>query len=75
MVDLLVDGILLTKVLMDGRSGLNILYGKTLDAMKIPRSKLKPSDTPFHGIVPGKKAQPLERITLDVTFGPQFFLD
>ena len=30
----------LTKVLMDGGSGLNILYVDTLDAMCIPRSKL-----------------------------------
>lgn len=31
----------LTKVLMDGGSGLNILYVDTLDAMHIPRSELR----------------------------------
>ena len=30
----------LTKVLMDGGSGLNILYVDTLDAMRIPQSEL-----------------------------------
>ena len=32
----------LTKVLMDGGSGLNILYVDTLDAMHIPRSDILP---------------------------------
>ena len=31
----------LTKVLMDGGSGLNILYIDTLDSMRIPRSELR----------------------------------
>ena len=43
---LIVDPIIrkkhLTKVLMDGGSGLNILYVDTLDAMRIPRSELRP---------------------------------
>ena len=36
----------LTKVLMDGGSGLNILYVDTLDAMRIPRSELCPAGSP-----------------------------
>ena len=36
----------LTKVLMDGGSGLNILYVDTLDAMCIPRSELHPVSLP-----------------------------
>ena len=43
----------LTKVLMDGGSGLNILYVDTLDAMRIPRLKLRPVGSPFHGMIPG----------------------
>ena len=43
----------LTKVLMDGGSGLNILYINTLDAMCIPRSKLRPVNSPFHGVILG----------------------
>ena len=47
----------LTKVLMDGGSGLNILYIDTLDAMCIPRSELHPVSSPFHGVIPGTLAR------------------
>jgi hypothetical protein len=36
---------------MDGGSGINVLYASTLDDKGIPRSKLRPSTGPFHGIV------------------------
>ena len=42
------------KVLMDGGSGLNIMYAKTLDEMGVDRTNLRPTRAPFHGIVPGK---------------------
>jgi hypothetical protein len=41
------------KVLMDGGSGINVLYASTLDDMGIPRSALRPSTAPFHGVVRG----------------------
>jgi hypothetical protein len=47
------------KVLMDGGSGINMLYASTLDEMGIPRSALKPSTALFHGVVPGIEAVPL----------------
>jgi hypothetical protein len=59
----------LTKVFMDGGSGLNLLYARTLDAMKIPRTALKPSSHPFHGVILGVQAIPMGRIDLAVTFG------
>ena len=59
MVDLIVGMKRLTKVLMDGGSSLNILYIDTLDAMRIPRSKLRPVGSPFHGVIPGAQAYPL----------------
>ena len=49
----------LTKVLMDGGSGLNILYIHTLDAMCIPRSELRPVSSPFHGVILGAQTYPL----------------
>ena len=58
----------LTKVLMDRGSGLNILYVDTLDAMRIPRSKLHLAGSPFHGVIPGAQAYPLGQIDLPVTF-------
>jgi len=59
----------LSKVLVDGGSGLNILYADTLDAMGIDRVRLRHSGAPFHGVVPGKQAVPLRQIDLPVTFG------
>ena len=52
VVDPVVEGTRLTKVLMDGGSGLNILYAETLKGMGIP----------------GKKAESLGQIALDVVF-------
>ena len=54
---------------MDGSSGLNILYVDTLNAMCIPRSELRPVNSPFHGVIPGTQAHPLGQIDLPVTFG------
>lgn len=69
VVDPLICGVRLTKVLMDGGSGLNTLYVKTLNDMKFPRSTVKPTGAPFHKIVPGKMRRLLRQIALDVTFG------
>jgi hypothetical protein len=57
------------KVLMDGGSGINMLYASMLDEMGILRSTLRSSTTPFHGVVPGIEALPLGQIDLPVTFG------
>ena len=69
MVDPVVEGTRLTKVLMDGGSGLNILYAETLKGMGIPMSRLSSSNMSFHGVIPGKKAESLGQIALDVVFG------
>ena len=70
---LVVDPIIGTKrlrrVLMDGGSGLNLLYIDALDALGIPRARLRPSPEPIHGVVPGKQMTALGRIDLPVTFG------
>ena len=54
---------------MDGGSGLNIMYTKMLDEMGVDRTRLRPTRAPFHGMVPGKQAMPLEQIDLPITFG------
>ena len=69
MVDPVVEGTRLTKVLMDGGSGLNILYAETLKGMGIPMSRLSTSNMSFHGVIPGKNAESLGQIALDVVFG------
>ena len=59
----------MTKVLMDGGSGLNIPYAETLQGMGIPMSELSESNMQFHDVIPGKKANSLSQIALDVVFG------
>ena len=53
IVDLIIGNTWLTKVLMDGGSGLNILYVDTLDAMRIAWSELRLASSPFHGLISG----------------------
>ena len=72
MADPIIGTKRLTKVLMDGGSGLNIMYAKTLDEMGVDRTNLRPTRAPFHGIVPGKQDMPLGQIDLPITFGDQF---
>ncbi|KAI4996962.1 hypothetical protein ZWY2020_052304 [Hordeum vulgare] len=57
VVDPMVEGIRLRKVLMDGGSGLNIMYADTLKGMGIPMSRLSESSMQFHGVVPRRKAE------------------
>jgi hypothetical protein len=60
----------LNKVLIDGGSGLNILFTKTLKKMKLDITHmLTKSTSPFYGIVPGNAAIPLGSVVLPVTFG------
>jgi hypothetical protein len=37
--------------------------------MGIPKSQIRASAAPFHGITPGKRVQPLGQIDLPVCFG------
>src|SRR3954467_10891516 len=59
----------MSRVFMDGGSGINIIFTRTLEAMLIQSSTLKSSGTTFHGIVPGKAVYPLKKISLEVVFG------
>jgi hypothetical protein len=58
-----------SKVLLDGGSSLNILYAHTLCLLGIRLDQLRPSTTPFHGVAPGKRFQPLGQIDLPIWFG------
>ena len=69
IIDPIVHKKRLTKVLMDGGSGLNILYVDTLNAMRIPRSELYQVSSPFHGVILRTQANPLGQIDLPITFG------
>src|SRR5438128_1852133 len=53
VLDPIVRTVKLNRVLIDGARGLNVLFTKTLDNIKIPRSELNRSSSPFHGQLPG----------------------
>src|SRR4051812_34296430 len=54
---------------MDGVSSINILYLDTFRRLRLPQSMVETTYTTFHGIVPGRKAYPIGKVTLPVTFG------
>ena len=64
-----VGGYKFTKVLMDGGSSINILYYETFRRMGLTDKNLKPSNTVFHGMVPGKSAYLVGKIALEDAFG------
>jgi hypothetical protein len=69
VVDPVIGNARFSKVLMDGGSSLTILYAHTLRLMGIVLDQLWPSTTPFHGVAPGKRVQPLRQVDLPVWFG------
>jgi hypothetical protein len=69
VVDPVIGNVRLTKVLMDGGSSLNIIYAETLGLLQIDLSSIQTGTTPFHGIIPGKRVQPLGQLDLPVCFG------
>jgi hypothetical protein len=65
-----VAGSKLNKVLIDGGSGLNVLFTKTMKKMKPEITHMLTKGTsPFYGIIPGNTAIPLGLVVLPVTFG------
>ena len=71
VVDPQVGGYKFTKVLLDGGSSINILYYETFRRMGLTDKNLRPSNTVFHGVVPGKSAYPVGKIALEVAFGDE----
>jgi hypothetical protein len=70
VLDPVVAEVKLTRVLIDGGSGLNLIFASTLKKMGLDlTNKLTPSKAPFYGIVPGNAAHPLGTVVLPVTFG------
>jgi hypothetical protein len=70
VLDPVVAEVRLTKVLIDGGSGLNLIFTSTLRKMGLDLTDmLVPSKSPFYGIVPGNAVHPLGTVVLPVTFG------
>src|SRR3954464_6214365 len=65
----IVDDFRLTKVLMDGGSGLNLIYEETLRKMEIDKSRIEQSSTTCIGIIPSREARCAGKFTIDVVFG------
>ena len=54
---------------MDGGSSINIMYLDKFKRLQLPQSMVELTLTTFHGIVPGRKAYLISKVTLPVTFG------
>jgi hypothetical protein len=69
VLKLVVAGSRLNKVLINGGSGLNVLFTKTLKKMGLDITHmLTKGSSPFYGIVPGNAAIPLGSVVLPITF-------
>jgi hypothetical protein len=66
VVDSVIGNARFSNVLMDRGNSLNILYVHTLRLLGIGLDQLRPSTTPFYGVAPGKRVQPLGQIDLPV---------
>ncbi|XP_051190522.1 uncharacterized protein [Lolium perenne] len=53
---------------MDGGSSINNMYYDTYQGLQLPDSRPEVMSVTFHGIVPGRKAFPIGKVTLPVTF-------
>jgi hypothetical protein len=70
VLDPVVAGSILTRVLIDEGSGLNLIFMSTITKMGLNISdKLKPSKAPFYIIMPGNASFPVGTVVLLVTFG------
>ena len=66
---MLIENVRVTKVLMDEGSDINIVCKDAFDRLNMDIRKLHASQSPFHGIVLGRRVMPLGMIDLSVTFG------
>ena len=69
VLDPIIDGYHLTRVLMDGGSSLNLIYQETVRTMGIDLSRISQSNTTFKGVIPGIEARCTGSLVLEVVFG------
>ena len=69
VLDPVIDGYHFTRVLMDGGSGLNLLYQDTVRKMGMDPTKIRHSNTSFKGVTPGPDAHCTGSLLLEVMFG------
>ena len=68
VLDPIIDGFRLTRVLIDGGSSLNLLYQDTVHRMGIEPLRIKPTKTTFKGVISGVEACNIGSTTLEVVF-------
>ena len=69
VLDPIIDGYHLTRVLMDGGRSLNIIYQDTVRRMGIDLSKISQINTTFEGVILGGAARCRGSLVLEVIFG------
>ena len=69
VLDPIIDGYRLTRVLMHGGSSLNLIYEDIVRRMGINPSRISQSNTTFEGVIPGVEAYGRGSVVLEVTFG------
>ncbi|XP_071681806.1 uncharacterized protein [Lolium perenne] len=69
VVEAQIGGFNMSKVFMDGGSGLNLIFLNTVKNMRITMRMLEETDTCFHGILPTLLAYSLGKVYLNVVFG------
>ena len=69
MLDPIIDGYHLTRVLIDGGCSLNLIYQDTVRKVGIDSSRIKQSSTTFKGVVSGVEARCTGTLSLDIVFG------
>jgi len=72
VLDPVVQGSKLTRILIDGGSGLNLILASTLRKMGLNyKSLLTPSKAPFYDIIPGNPSTPIGTVIVPITFGTE----
>ncbi|KAK1649261.1 hypothetical protein QYE76_067066 [Lolium multiflorum] len=69
VVEAQIGGFKMSKVFMDGGSGLNLIFLDTIKSMGITMRMLEETVTCFHGILPTLPAYSLGKVYLNVVFG------
>ena len=69
VLDPIIDGYRLTRVLMDDGSSLNLIYEDTVRRMGINPSIISQSKTAFEGVIPGVEAYGRGSVIMEVTVG------
>ena len=68
MLDPIIDGYHLTRVLMDGGSSLKLIYQDSIHGMGIDPSRINQNNATFNGVIPGVMAHCWGSLVLEVTF-------